>query len=72
LAGDELTFTQIAAAISVAADRPVRYRQIRLAAFLDDDVEVWRADIAALRAMHPRLHTFDRWLRRNVDAFALR
>lgn len=83
LAGDELTFTQIAAAISVAADRPVHYRQIQLGAFLEDDGgvdrdrrnseddEVWRADITALRAIHPQLQTFDHWLRRNTDAFRL-
>lgn len=83
LAGDELTFTQIAAAISRAADRPVRYRQIPLQAFLDgdsdskrpvvsrDDEEVWRADITALRAIHPQLQTFDYWLHRNLAAFRL-
>lgn len=79
LAGDELTFLQIAAAISAAADRPVRYQQIQLASFLDNnsdsksrqDDEVWRADIAALRAIHPQLQTFDQWLQRNLDAFRL-
>lgn len=82
LAGDELTFIQIAAAISSAVDRPVQYRQIQLAAFLDGDSDsnrdsvsrgddVWRADITALRATHPQLQTFDHWLQRNLDAFRL-
>jgi uncharacterized protein YbjT (DUF2867 family) len=79
LAGDELTFTEIATAISVTANRPVRYRQISLTAFGVDTEStrggsgeggnLWRADIAALRAIHPRLHTFDQWLRRNLDSF---
>lgn len=84
LAGDELTFTHIAATISRAADRPVRYQQIQLTAFTDNDLDsqperqndendsVWRADIPALRVLHPQLQTFDRWLQRNIDAFRLR
>jgi uncharacterized protein YbjT (DUF2867 family) len=80
LAGDELTFTQIAAAIAKAAHRPVQYRQISLAELIEDvnqtrlvsqDDPVWRADIATLRDRHPQLQTFDSWLQRNVDAFQL-
>lgn len=81
LAGDELSFTQIAAAISAAAHRHVRYQQIPLAALLGENLEkqgskrlfepngVWRADIAALREVHPQIQTFNRWLQENVDAF---
>jgi uncharacterized protein YbjT (DUF2867 family) len=84
LAGDELSFTQIAAAISAAAHRSVRYQQIPLAALLGDTLDkqgtnrllepngVWRADIAALREVHPQMQTFNQWLQENVDAFQSR
>lgn len=80
LAGDELTFTQIAAAISRAAHRPVHYQQVKLAALLGGvdearllsaDDPVWQADIAALRTVHPRLQTFDHWLASKVETFQL-
>jgi uncharacterized protein YbjT (DUF2867 family) len=82
LAGDELTFREIAAALSAALHRRVQYHQYPLAAALGGDLasqersakllephSVWRADIANLRVLHPRLQTFEDWLQRNAETF---
>lgn len=75
LAGDELTPTAAAAAITAATGRTVRYEQIP-----QDEAEAlgpeigatrrimngdrsWDADLPALRAIHPGLRTFDTWLK---------
>ncbi|HEY3682888.1 MAG TPA: NmrA/HSCARG family protein [Streptosporangiaceae bacterium] len=75
LAGDELTFTEITAAISAAAGRPVRFEHVTpeemygelgapVRALSSADAPVWRADIPALRAEYPPLLTFDAWLKK--------
>jgi uncharacterized protein YbjT (DUF2867 family) len=82
LAGDELTFREIASALSTALRRQVQYHQQPIAAALGGNLaaperstkllepqSVWRADIANLRALYPRLQTFDDWLQRNVETF---
>ena len=74
VAGDQLTVPQIAAAMTTALDRPVRYSQIPIeqvrradpdrAASLERlyKLELPRADIADLREQHPGLLTFAQWL----------
>jgi uncharacterized protein YbjT (DUF2867 family) len=74
LAGDELTVPQIAAAMSAALDRPVRYGQIPIeeirrvapdrAASLERlySQDPPRADISALREQHRGLLSFEGWL----------
>lgn len=73
LAGDELTGAQLVAAISAAIGRPLNTEPLpaeTLARFGLDRDKIsdtlsfggWRADIPALRAMHPGLLTFDAWL----------
>jgi uncharacterized protein YbjT (DUF2867 family) len=74
LAGDELTVPQIAAAMTTALDRPIRYSQIPIeeirradpdrAAALERlyNLEPPRADIPGLRAQHAGLLTFGQWL----------
>jgi uncharacterized protein YbjT (DUF2867 family) len=74
LAGDELTVPQIAAAMTTALDRPVRYSQIPIeeirradpgrAASLERlyNLQPPRANIPHLRDQHPGLLTFDQWL----------
>ena len=82
LAGDQLTFRQIAAALSAALHRPVQYHQYPLTAALGGELaaqgrstkllephSVWRADIASLRVLYPRLQTFESWLERNAETF---
>ena len=74
LAGDELTVPQIAAAMTTALDRPIRYSQIPIeeirradpdrAASLERlyNLKPPHADIPRLRDQHPELLTFGRWL----------
>jgi uncharacterized protein YbjT (DUF2867 family) len=75
LAGDELTFTEVAAAISAAVGRPVRFEHVTpeemygelgrpVRALSTADGPVWQAGIPALRAEYPALLTFDAWLKR--------
>ncbi|MGY1944510.1 NmrA family NAD(P)-binding protein [Nocardia asiatica] len=74
LAGDALTPSAAAAAISAATGHPVRYHEVSEA---DADAlgsEIgntwrllrhtggWRADVEEIRAIHPGLRTFDTWL----------
>ncbi|GEN12108.1 Uncharacterized conserved protein YbjT, contains NAD(P)-binding and DUF2867 domains [Myxococcus fulvus] len=78
LAGDALSGTQLAEAISLATNRSIPYVQIpgeglrqnpsleRLAAFVSEDGG--KADIAALRELHPGLLTFDAWLAKGGKA----
>lgn len=76
LAGDELTMPQAAEAFSRATSRAVRFveqplEQVRsfskeYAVMLEwFDREGYQADIPALRALYPLLHTFDAWLRKS-------
>jgi uncharacterized protein YbjT (DUF2867 family) len=74
LAGDELTVPQIAAAMTTALGRPVRYSQIPIeeirradpdrAASLERlyNLEPPRASIPQLRDQHAGLLTFEQWL----------
>ncbi|MFE2107476.1 NmrA family NAD(P)-binding protein [Kitasatospora sp. NPDC059463] len=74
LAGDDLTPVEAAAAISAATGTTVRYEQVThdQAAALNpefaevrqqwDDGHRWRADIEALRVIHPGLRTLADWL----------
>jgi uncharacterized protein YbjT (DUF2867 family) len=74
VAGDELTVPQIAAAMTTALDRPVRYSQIPIEEIRSADpdraaslerlykLELPRAAIADLREQHPGLLTFTQWL----------
>jgi len=66
LAGDELTIDQVLAAIGHATQRDLRGLN---RSGLDTDADAqrvryagWHADIRSLRALHPGLMTFDRWL----------
>lgn len=76
LAGDELTMPQAAEAFSRATGRAVRFveqplEQVRsfskeYAVMLEwFDREGYQADIPALRALYPLLHTFEAWLRKS-------
>lgn len=74
LAGDELTVPQIAAAMTTALNRPIRYSQIPIEEIRRADpdraaslerlykLEPPRADLPRLREQHPGLFTFARWL----------
>ncbi|MGI8331440.1 NmrA/HSCARG family protein [Actinomadura scrupuli] len=76
LAGDVLTFPEIAAAIGAAIGRVVTYRQLPAEALLgpgdarvtgtkkifNGSAPVWQADIAELRTRHPGLLDFGTWL----------
>ena len=74
LAGDELTIPQIAAAMTAALDRPIRYSQIPIeeirradpdrAASLERlyNLKPPRANIPHLRDQHAELLTFEQWL----------
>jgi len=75
LAGDELSMSDTAAAFSRVMGRPVTFVQMpieRVRESSEDyalmlewfEREGYRADIAALRAMHPGLMTFEQWLRK--------
>ena len=73
IAGDEPTWTQIAAVVSRVFGRPALYQSKpetqeplleairKVAAFLEQDGD--SADIASLRQLHPQLLTFEAWLR---------
>jgi len=73
IAGDEPTWTQIAAVVSRVFGRPAAYQSKpetqeplleairKVAAFLEQDGD--SADIASLRQLHPQLLTFEAWLR---------
>jgi uncharacterized protein YbjT (DUF2867 family) len=74
LAGDERTLPQYAAAIAADIGAPVRYVQAPWEAIKSRSEDLYRmfdffrregysADIAALRAQYPALHTFAAWLR---------
>jgi uncharacterized protein YbjT (DUF2867 family) len=73
LAGDERTLPEYAAAISAARGVDVDYVQIPWEALREQSEDLYRmydfferegyqADIGALRARYPGLHTFDGWL----------
>jgi uncharacterized protein YbjT (DUF2867 family) len=73
LAGDERTLPAYAEAISADIGAPVDYVQVPWQALRAQNEDLFRlfdfferegyaADIAALRAQYPDLHTFDRWL----------
>ncbi|WP_405165958.1 NmrA/HSCARG family protein [Nocardia sp. NBC_01499] len=74
LAGDALTPPAAAEAITNATGHPVRYQELdeSAAASLGDSIAHtwrllrstggWRADIPAIREIHPGLRTFDTWL----------
>lgn len=77
IAGDELSMTEVARAISRMAGREVQYRQISWDEFESHSgAEVttmyrwfentgYNVDIAAVRQEYPALMTFDRWLNAN-------
>lgn len=73
LAGDELTPTRIAAAISTETDRELPYRQIPIETIraVNEDFAYanewlndlgWRADMKALKTVHPNAMDFTTWL----------
>jgi uncharacterized protein YbjT (DUF2867 family) len=73
LAGDELTGPQIARRFTDTIGREVRYRQVpieRIRGYSHDyaamvewfNARGYEADISYLRALHPGLETFDKWL----------
>ncbi|MFI9049783.1 NmrA family NAD(P)-binding protein [Streptomyces sp. NPDC053427] len=72
LAGDELTSRQVVGLLSEFTGRPVTYRQASPPASAPlspeatrafaDPAGLWRADIPALRALHPGLMDFRTWL----------
>ncbi|MFX0580101.1 NmrA family NAD(P)-binding protein [Nocardia nepalensis] len=75
LAGDELTMTEIAAAMSRALGQPIEYRAIPREALSNKDPDAlagyefanyrgWSADIPTLRERHPDLMDFTTWLER--------
>ncbi|WP_433734373.1 NmrA/HSCARG family protein [Nocardia sp. CA-129566] len=76
LAGDQLTMTEIAAAMSRSLGQSIRYRAIPREALSDKDPDAmagyrfanqsggWNADIATLRQRHPELLDFTTWLQR--------
>lgn len=79
LAGDSLTGNEIVAQVSRATQRSIAYAQFPLEAQrqnetlrrlveLVDDGAMCRADVGALRQLHPGLLTFDAWLERTGAA----
>ncbi|MGP4016507.1 NmrA/HSCARG family protein [Saccharopolyspora sp. 5N708] len=76
IAGDELSSTETVALIGQAIGREITYQQVPGAASgLSDRAarafateRIWRADIPALREIHPDLLTFPDWLRRGGAA----
>lgn len=73
IAGDALTMPEATAALSRATGQPIRFvelplEQVRSFSAETADMMAWfndhgyRADIAALRRLHPGLMTFDAWL----------
>jgi len=74
LAGDSLTMPQVAAAMSRVTGQPVRFVEQPLDQVRSYSPEIaamytwfndhgYKADIPALRALHPGLMTFETWLR---------
>lgn len=81
IAGDELTFPQIAEAYQKATGRPARFEEQpieEVRAFSDDmaamyvwfNEEGYSADIAKLRADYPELLSFEAWLKQYAPAIA--
>jgi uncharacterized protein YbjT (DUF2867 family) len=77
LAGDELTADQIAVAITRTVRRPIPALDLLVSSKSDlrelgtrEFVRFggWQADIEALRALHPKLMTFDAWLKQGGAA----
>ncbi|MEU7852932.1 NmrA/HSCARG family protein [Nonomuraea sp. NPDC049141] len=80
LAGDQLTMTEIVAAMEQAIGQPIAYQAIPREALLDKDPDAlagyefanhgggWHADIPALRKAHPGLMDFATWLTREGTA----
>jgi uncharacterized protein YbjT (DUF2867 family) len=79
IAGDALTPPQIAAAISRATGRAIRYVQIPIETLRQQNAEIARSidflnetgyttDIAVLRKLHPGLMDFDTWLKKQGKA----
>jgi len=77
IAGDELTFTQMAEVLQKVLERPVHYQ---IKAMAQDqglegarkaseffEREGYKADIASLHRIHPQLLSFETWVRRTVD-----
>ncbi|MVU76562.1 NAD(P)H-binding protein [Nocardia sp. ET3-3] len=74
LAGDALTMSEAAIAVSAAIGQPVRYveatqeeaeamgAEVGAVWRLSREGEGWHADIPALREIHPGLRTLDAWL----------
>lgn len=74
LAGDDLTMSAAATAITAATGHPVRYveatrdeaeamgPEVGVVWQLSRSGQGWNADIAALREIHPGLRTFEEWL----------
>ena len=80
VAGDELSMTELAEALSRACDREVRYRQVPWDQFEEQagrELTVmyrwfqntgFDVDIAAVRREYPKLTSFERWLQTNWRA----
>lgn len=73
IAGDELTMPQVAEALSRVLGHKVEYRQLPLDVIRQQSEDTatmlqwfidagYKADIGALRQMHPELLTFEQWL----------
>ncbi|MFC7557328.1 NmrA/HSCARG family protein [Pseudoroseomonas wenyumeiae] len=74
LASDTVTGSDIAAAFTQAAGRPISYSRFndtvlgansflaKLAELMDQGVLTGRADLEGLRKLHPRMHTIHSWL----------
>ena len=72
IAGDELTGLQMATILSKTLEQSVQYRQTpveHIRAFSDDyaamvewfNIKGYKADISALRKLHPALTSFEKW-----------
>jgi uncharacterized protein YbjT (DUF2867 family) len=79
IAGDALTPAQVAAAISRATGRSIRYTQIPVETVRQQNPQIasafdflnqvgYTTDIAALRRQHPGLMDFDTWLKQQDKA----
>src|SRR6266511_111753 len=79
IAGDALTPTQVAAAISRATGRSIRYTQIPVETVRQQNAQIasafeflnqvgYTTDIVALRRQHPGLMNFDTWLKKEDRA----
>lgn len=76
IAGDELTYTEMASVLSRVMSRPIRYVEIptdvmqqasednaKMSAWFND--HGYRADISSLRMLRPDMLTFEAWLYKN-------